>query len=705
MRLSIDTGGTFTDLVVEDDSGRLAIYKSPTTPNDPLQGILNVVDRAADAMQLSREGLLRATGTLIHGTTRATNAILTHTTAKTAFITTKGHPDVLTLRMGGRSDAFNHTREYPEAYVPRELTFEVDERIDYNGTVVSELQEASVQSIAAALAELHVEAAGVCLLWSIANGAHELQVRELLLGQLPGLQITLSHQLSPVIREYYRASAACIDASLKPLMTQYLQGLRAALGANGFGGRLLVASVAGGLLEPEWLANAPIHSINSGPAMAPAAGLYYAQADSDRPTAVVIDTGGTSFDVSVIRDGHIPRTKEMWLGERHTGHATGLPSIDVRTTGAGGGSIARVDSGGLLRVGPDSAGAVPGPVCYGLGGTLVTVTDAAMVLGYLDPARLAQFGISVATKSAAEAIASQIGEPLGLDLHSAAEAVIRVVTEHMVHAIEEVTVEQGIDPRSAVLVAGGGAAGFNIVSIAARLGCTQLLVPQACAALSAVGGLMCDVAVEYASAMYTETSQFDCDAVNSVLEGLETRCSDAMSNSGSAERERRTEFLADARYVGQVWEIELPLRRSRFSTLGDVELLREDFHTLHEQIFAVRDPNSPIEIVGWRARVSSPVERPLELQLHAELEPRISDERKIFVRGEGLRPVPVWSSSSLAEGKSLSGPALLELPGTTVLLEPGWVARRAPTGTIAISPSQRINRYASGVEVTDVAHR
>jgi N-methylhydantoinase A len=675
-------GGTFTDIVLETADG-LTIQKAPTTPDDPFEGILDGITRMATVVGMAcARQLLQSVGTIVHGTTRATNAILTGAAAKTAFITTKGHPDVLLFRIGGREDPFRHDREFPAPYVPRSLTFEVDERIDFRGHVVRPLARASVDAAVAGLLEQEVEAVGVCLLWSVANGAHELEVRDAIDAVAPHIHVTLSHECNPVIREYHRASAACIDASLKPLMSKYLADLRRRLADTGFDGRLLVASAAGGLTEPEWLAMSPIHSIGSGPALAPVAGRHYAARESGAANAIVVDAGGTSFDVSVVRNGTIPRTRETWLGGRFVGHLTGFPSIDVRTTGSGGGSIASVDSGGLITVGPQSAGSVPGPACYGRGGSLPTVTDAAIVLGYLDPQRLRVLGIDADVGAACRAIDKHIGERLGLSLEAAADAVIRVVTEQMVHAVEEVTVEQGLDPRDAVLVSGGGAAGFNIVSIAARLGCRRLVVPGTSTALSATGGLMSEIVAERAVALYVRSNEFDVERVNRALEDLVARCNEWTAATGLQAEDAEIEILAEARYPGQVWELELPVSTRDFSGADSVERLREDFHRHHEAMFAVCDPDSPVEVVGWRARVRSPSGAADEPQLAPGFESDEQSRRRIYLGGHGWLEVPVVGSAAIV---AVPGPAVLELPGTSILLQADTFATRSPAGAILVT--------------------
>src|SRR3979409_83955 len=328
MRLSVDVGGTFTDLVVDDGAGLLKVYKSPTTSPDPIEGVLDVVALAAAGEGRTTQALLGATDMFIHST--------------------EGPPDILLVREGGRSDAFNYRVPYPAPYVPRSLTFEVDERIGADGRIVRPLVAASVHDIADRLKAAGVEAVAVCLLWSIVNPAHELQVAAVLAERLPGVPVTLSHQLNPSLREYRRASSCCIDASLKPVMSRYLRSLTTRLGESGLTGKMFAVTSQGGIADIEELAERPILSLNSGPSMAPGSGRHYALADHGH-TAIVTDAGGTTYDVSLVRNGAIPWTRETWIGPLYQGHMTGFPSVDVKSIGAGGGSIASVDGGGMLH--------------------------------------------------------------------------------------------------------------------------------------------------------------------------------------------------------------------------------------------------------------------------------------------------------------------------------------------------------------------
>jgi N-methylhydantoinase A len=685
MRLACDTGGTFTDLVVEAGK-ELRMYKASTTPADPVEGVLDALALAARDAGEPLERFLGRGETFIHGTTRAINAILTGNTARTAFVTTEGHPDILVIREGGRIEPFNFTVPYPEPYVPRALTFELPERIDATGRVVKALDEEAVRRVIERLQQKQVEAIGVCLLWSIANPAHERRVGELLAQHLPEVPFTLSHQLNPTLREYRRASSTCIDASLKPLMRDYLHSLERRLRAAGFAGRVLMVTSQGGIMDLDDVAEAPIHAIGSGPAMAPVAGRHYATCDAAADTAVIADTGGTSYDVSLVRGGTIPWTRETWLGQRFRGHMTGFPSVDVKSIGAGGGSIAWVDAGGLLHCGPQSAGSTPGPACYGAGGTAPTVTDCALLLGYIDPAFFLGGAMRLDAEAARRALERDVAEPLRLGLDEAAAAVLALATEKMVGAIEEITINQGIDPTSAVLIGGGGAAGLNAVAVARRLGCGRVIIPEVGAALSAAGALMSDLAAEYAQMAFMPSDRFDADAVNGVLESLERQCRGFIEGPGAGALEQEITFAVEARYPHQIWEIEVPLRVARFDGSKAVRALVEDFHAAHKQIFEISDPNSEIELVTWRARVRCRLReagpgRLVESAPDAE----IGGTRPVYFAASGWVDASVVRFERVAPETPVAGPAIVESSFTTVVVDPGAVATRTATGSLAIT--------------------
>jgi N-methylhydantoinase A len=685
LRFAIDTGGTFTDLIVENASGDLVFHKSPTTPDDPVRGVINVLRVAAEAQGKALDEFLSDGISLLHGTTRALNAVLSHKTARTAFLTTQGHPDVLMFREGGRENVFDFSRDFPAPYVPRALTWEVPERIGAAGEVVTQLNEARVAEIADEIAASGAEAVAVCLLWSPVNAAHEERVGEILAERLPGIPVTLSHRLAPMLREYRRASAAAMDASLKPLMTDYLSRLEEELRGVGFAGRLLIVTSNGGVLDAAAVAQAPILAINSGPSMAPVAGLHYARMHVASSTAIVADTGGTSYDVSLVRDGHIPRTRETWLGDRFYGHMTGFPSVDISSIGAGGGSIAWVDEGGLLRIGPESAGADPGPACYLRGGTRPTVTDACVTLGYVDPDYFLGGKMKLDAAASHAAITEHVATPLGLSIEAAAFAMVDLATEQMVHAIEDVTVNHGVDPAAAILVAGGGAAGLNSVKIGSRLGVPRVLFPNTGAVLSAAGALLADLSATFTAPLVTTSAKFDFDGVNKVLAGLKAKCEEFISGPGSGASRSAISFSVEARYARQVWEIEIEVPVERFAGAEDVASLLAIFHREHETIFAVSDPDSPIEMLTWSARASCALHQDKPVRLPEVPAANTRPAREVDFGPHGRHVTQIRTIESIAVGEAVAGPAIIESGFTSVVIDPGASAELQADASLLVS--------------------
>ncbi|HET8757205.1 MAG TPA: hydantoinase/oxoprolinase family protein [Solirubrobacteraceae bacterium] len=600
LRMAADVGGSFTDLVVDDGTDLLA-FKAPTTPADPAAGVLDAVAVAAHAGAATVAELLGRTEVFVHGTTRALNAVLTGQTARTALLTTAGHPDVLLFREGGRTAPFDLEVEYPRPLVPRALTFEVPERIVSDGGIRRPLDEDAVVELIGRLREENVEAVAVCLLWSVVDGRHERRVGELLDEHLPGVPYTLSHVLNPTLREYRRACSTALNASLLRLMGDYLEHLGNRLRDAGLGGRLMLVSSSGGTLHAAQAARAPIHALNSGPAMAPAAARSIAAAEAAAPTAVVFDSGGTTCDVSVIRDGAILATRETWVGPLGAGHITGFPSVDVRSIAAGGGSIASVDREGLLHVGPRSAGADPGPACYGRGGTEPTMTDACLVAGYLDPDTFLDGALRL-DAAAAEAALAPLAAALGVTVAGAADAVIELATDHLVAAIEQITLGKGVDPRTTPLVGGGGAAGLNIVAIARRLGAPLAIVPAYGATLSAAGALVTPLVEEHAVTAPTASDRFDADAVRATAAELGRRCAAFHASNAAVSADAWVEYSVEARYRHQVWDLVVdhpPLGDAGSDQLAD---LVERVHAAHERAYGVDDRGGAVEFLTWRAR-------------------------------------------------------------------------------------------------------
>ena len=685
MRIAADTGGTFTDVVFEDDQGQLTLSKASTTPADPISGVLDAVAVAAEEQSVPLEEFLGKIDTFIHGTTHALNAVITGNTAKTALITTQGHGDLMVYREGGRREPFNQTVSYPEPYIPRSLSFEVEERIAPDGSVVLPLNEDSVLAVIEQLKDLEVEAVAVCLLWSPVEQRHEQRIGELLDQHLPGVPFTLSSQLNPILREYRRASAAAIDASLTPLLMRYIGDLTQRLTKLGFAGSVQILTSFGGVKMADEVARAPIQLLQSGPSMAPVAGRFYGSGESDSKDLIITDAGGTTYDVSLVRENEIIKTREYWIGEKFFGHVTGFPSVDVRSVGAGGGSIAWVDPGGMLHVGPQSQGADPGPACYKRGGTEATVTDAAVILGYIDPDYFLGGRLKLDRSASVEAAQRQVGDKIGLTVEESAQSIMALATENMVQAIFELAVERGVEPSKATMIGGGGAAGFNAIFIARRLGCSKVIFPSVGAVLSAAGAILSDMVGLYGKAAFVSSQNFNREAANTALAELRQECHDFAKSVAVPLERSDIKYSVEARYKGQVWDIEVPLRRGEFRDDADLSNLVEDFHLTHRRIFAVHDPDSPIEILTWNAEISCHGDSPTTGELSAEhLHRRSKESRRIHLPKVGFVDAEVVDFNGMDVGKLLHGPAIVESPFTSIVIDESCSFSKNAIGTLTV---------------------
>jgi N-methylhydantoinase A len=673
-RITCDIGGTFTDVVVSDETGSLTVAKALTEPGHLFGGLHAALERAAEQLEEPLGELLARTALFIFSTTQATNAILEGTTARTAYLCTQGFPDVLVRREGGSLRPYDYTRPFPDPYVPRRYTFEIAERVDADGSVATPLDKAGAREQLAKARALEIEAVSVCLLWATANPAHELALGGLIEEELPGVPYSLSHQVNPIVREYRRASSAAIDASLKPLMQRHLPEIARGLQEEGFAGELLAATTAGGVVPMAELVESPLLSVRSGPSLAPVAARTVAEAESGSGDVIVCDTGGTSFEVGLVRSGDLVFTNETWLGEPFAGHLTGLSSVDIRSIGAGGGSIAWVDPGGLLRVGPESASADPGPACYGRGGTRPTVTDAALALGYIDAENFLG-GAMKLDRGAAEAVIGELAEALGIGLKEAAQAVLAVANERMIAAIQELTVNEGVDPRDSTLVAGGGAAGLTILQIARELGCSQVLIPRAAGVLAAYGGQHSDIVREVTAPFATSSEDFDFEGVKETVAELRERmvAFEAGLPAGLAgEVERR--YSVESRYAYQVWDIPISLEGEGVADDGALQSLTESFHDAHERIFAVREPGQKVEMNQWKGRIVVTTAKP-PVAAHRDGASGGDGARRLaFLPELGEVEIPVHRGAELASGEQVEGPALVIEPETTIVVYPGWTA-------------------------------
>ena len=684
MRLSIDVGGTFTDILLTSRGGRAEAFKASTTYPDPIEGIIAGLELAAEGSGLSVEKLLGETESLFHSTTRAINAVVTGKAARTALLVTEGHPDILLIREGGRTDPFNYRVSYPPGYISRALTFEIPERIAADGGIHKPFDEARALEVIERLKAEKVEAVAVSFLWSIVNPVHELEMAVLLDRYLPEVPYTLGHRINPTVREYRRTSSCGIDASLKPVISHYLRSLREQLVSRGLRGQIHAVTSQGGLIDLSELADRPILALNSGPSMAPVAGRHFAKLESAH-TAIVTDAGGTTFDVSLVRAGVIPWTRDTWLGPVYQGHFTGFPSVDVKSVGAGGGSIASVDAMGLLRVGPESAGSTPGPVCYGRGGEEPTMTDAAVVLGYIDPDFFLGGNMGLVAEAARRAIADKVAGPLGVSVEEAALSILDLTTESMVNAIEDITVKQGIDPADTVMIGGGGAAGINAVSIARRLRCGTVIFPGVGAVLSAAGAALSEMSTEFSRTSFMTSSSFDFEKANVILADLAEQCQTFFAKTGRPQEECRIDFSIEGRYPSQVWELEVPLPGARFAAQTDIGGLVADFHQRHTELFSFRDDGDEVEIMSWRAvaRCPGPGGKSITLAegTGASAPPTM---RPMVFRETGQVEAPTYHLENMAEATVVIGPALVVSNFTTVVVNPGARARKRPEGHLVV---------------------
>lgn len=672
--VGIDIGGTFTDLVFSDDEGNIRCHKSPTTPSDYTIGIINCLRLASEDYKLDIKGFLsQLSHPIMHGSTISTNAMIEQKGAKVGIICTMGHSSILYRGDGNKvQDVFNYYIPYRKPLVPPHLCLEVRERINAEGVIEVPLDEDSVRAAVHRLKECSVEAIGVCLLWAIVNDAHERRIKEIVQEEWPGIPVTLGSEVQPIIREYYRTSCVAFDAMLKPVFSTYIKNLRETLNGYGYDKEIEMVVSTGGLMSSTEVATKPVYDLLSGPAMGPTAGLFFASQEGYND-CVVIDMGGTSFDISTVMDGKPTVTREAKFGE----YPTGIASVDVLTLGAGGGSISWVDAGGLLHVGPTSAGAEPGPACYMKGGENPTVTDANVVLGYIDPDCFLGGRMKIVPELSRKAIKEKVAKPLDLTIEEAAEGIYRVVNENMVSGILDMTIRRGINPREFALVVGGGAAGTHALSLAKALGMRKIIIPKGGAVLCAMGMLNADLNFTYIGSKYTRLDTFDYDGINALLSRLEQRGREALDREGVPAENRSFEYYVAQRYEMQVRELDASLPESRI-TPNMIPQLIQRFHEAHKRRYAVSDPASAIECTDWRVvALGTRPKVQLKHQPYAGKDPSKALKSKrsaYFEEVDGFTETPVYVGNKLGHGMEINGPAIIEEPLTTVVLIPGCKA-------------------------------
>ncbi|MBI2999731.1 MAG: hydantoinase/oxoprolinase family protein [Deltaproteobacteria bacterium] len=676
MIVSIDVGGTFTDCLVVDAAGAVRAFKAPTTPRSPADGVMQVLAKAATAYRQSPGEFVGAVELIIHGTTLATNALVERRGATVGMLTTKGFRDILALRrgfknVGGRSmyDVF-----FPpyRPLVPRRHCLPVTERMNQRGQVVTPLDEGDVRGAAETLMASGVTAVAVGFLHSYANGSHEARAAEILREAFPQAYVVTSHEILPVWGEFERFSTTVASAFVGPIVSTYLNDLGSRLDARGLKGRLLLVQADGHVQSVGEVARKAVYLVGSGPAAAPTAGTFIGDLGNHRDL-ISIDMGGTSFDVCLVRDGQVETTTEMWVGEERLA----IKMRDIHTVGAGGGSIAWVDSLGLLRVGPQSAGAEPGPACYGRSGLDPTVTDAALVLGYIPADYFLGGEIALDTGLAHEAL-GRLGARLGMDAAAAAQAVFQAVNGFMASQITEISTRRGYDVRDFALVAGGGAGPVHAGFLAELLGIRTVIVPQAAALYSALGMLLMDIGRDYARTLVSPAAGLDIGKVNGVFAAMEAEALAAFRAVGIPPEEVRLARSADMRYAKQFHEIEVELP-SRPLESADIGAVLEAFHRQHEARYTFAMSFRAVDFITFRLHASA--SRRAELRLAAGQDAPVrrgtvaAKRRRRAFFGGVMQEVPVYDGPAVPQGYALKGPAIIEEQTTTVVVPPGFVTQ------------------------------
>jgi N-methylhydantoinase A len=663
--LAIDIGGTFTDCLVLYESGRLARFKASSTPDDPTTGLLEAIGKAAGHHGQDVTEFLADTDRIVHGTTLGINVLLTGRGAKVGLLTTAGFRDVVEMRRGIKNlhgSMFDQFIEPYQPLVPRHRRVGVKERTLYTGEVVGELDEKDVREGTRRLVDDGCEAIAIGFLHSYANPANELKAKELVREEAPSLHVVSSHEILPVWREFERFSSTVVSAYIGPAIASYLERLEVLLADRGFRGALLMMLVNGLVQVVEQCKDRAVYLLGSGPAAAPSAALHVGRAHG-RQSLLSVDMGGTSFDVCVLRHGEIPTTTDAWVGEERVA----VRMVDVSSIGAGGGSIGWIDSLGLLRVGPMSAGADPGPAAYG-SGLEPTVTDADIVLGYVSPDYFLGGEIALDAERSRAALA-RVGEPIGLTVEEAARAVFATVTEQMAGKIIEVCTKRGYDVRDFAMIAGGGAGGVHAAAIAQRLGIPTVIVPRVSALMSAFGMFTMDLGQQYARSRFRDLTKVNAEDVSAVYGEMRAEATAAFAAIGVPAEGLRFRSTVDMRYAGQFYEVEIEVPDAPI-TQELLEGLVQRFHDHYETLNGYQLPWQPVEFLTFYLKVTSP-RSPLELsgESTAESGPDSAyrGSRKCLF-DSGWVDTAVYDAEQLRPGHRIAGPALVDDPTTTVLV-------------------------------------
>ena len=670
--LGIDVGGTFTDFVAYDKQSReISVWKNLSTPDDPTDGVLT---------GLSRLDGVTAQSNLRHGTTVATNAILERKGARIAYVTTAGFRDIPFLQRGHREHHYDRTWTRTAPLVERRDCFELDERILANGEVHTALDEQSVRQVADLINQQQdIEAIAVCLLFSYVNPRHEIRARELFSELCPDLPVSISYEVLPKWKEYERASTTIADAYIKPLLRRYLKALETRLDTANIGATTAMIKSNGGQMSPAAAADRPIHLTISGPTGGVVASRAVA-AELDLNHVVTLDMGGTSTDCSTIVEHDISFTTDFEIA---FGLPVQIPMLDIRTIGAGGGSIAWLDKGGMLRVGPQSAGAMPGPACYQRGGTAPTVTDANLVLGRIDPDQFLGGEMQLSRDAAEQALAS-VGDAIGMSPREVALAIVRIVNTNMVGALRTVLVERGHDPRDFSLMAFGGAGPLHAGELIEESGIAAAVIPIHPGQFSALGFTLADARIDGERTVDMTSARFDAVRASEVLGALIGEATAELHAQGYRQN-LVVQRALEMRYLGQNYELEIPISFDAFSP-QEVSALWDSFHQRHRDRFGFDIPNEVIELTTIKCTLIAPGEKPQFPQISDGATATPRRHREVTFTS-GTFDTPVYRRDELAAGVMLEGPVLIEEPVSVTVVSPAQGLRVTAAGHLLIEPN------------------
>ncbi len=688
-RLGIDVGGTFTDFLCLGGEQPL-VHKTSSTTHDPSLAFVRGLEEIAARLGLAFEDFMAQVELIVHGTTVSTNAVLTGNGSKTGALLTEGFRDTLRLRDGTRATPYDNHLVPPPPLAPREHTHGVAERIGPEGQVLKELDESSVRAAAEALAAEGIEAVAISFMHSPQNAAHERRAREIVAEVMPDAYLTASSDLLEQIRYYPRTSTTVLNAYVGPIISGYMEGLTARLAELKFAGVLLIMQSNGGVATPQEISRQAALSLLSGPASGPTAGLHHL-ADAEVDACLTVDMGGTSFDVAMVVDGRPVTMTDGVVAD----WPLALPTIDIHTIGAGGGSIAAVDEGGLLSVGPRSAGAEPGPACYGRGGTEPTTTDADLILGYLSTTSTLAGGVALDLEAARNAF-QPVADALGVSIEEAAAGAYDLINVGMATGVRDITVRRGLDPRDFPVVVAGGAGPLHAAAIAAELEVALLLVPRESSIFCAAGMLMCDFQHDFVRALKSPLAELDPASVGETLEELAAAGRETLRGEGVGDGAISFTASLDLRYAGQWHELEVALPWEPGGA-PDLSAMTERFDAEHDRTFGYSSPGDTIECLALRLSACGATQKPdlgeMDEMASGETHP-VSTRPTWSARSRAMVDTPVYDGHGLGAGFEVSGPAIVELATTTIVVPEGFDLLVDRRGSFVLAAGERGRKLA-----------